>query len=52
MIDDETRGSSPVMTDSRLRELVKEAEEAGEENGDLDLDRLLAEARSSPSNKR
>jgi hypothetical protein len=35
------------MTDSRLRELVKEAEESGEEEGDLDLDGLLDEARSS-----
>ena len=39
------RGSPPAMTDSRLHELVKEAEEAGEEERDLDLDGLLAEAR-------
>jgi hypothetical protein len=46
------RGSPPAMTDSRLRDLIKEAEEADEEEGDLDVDRLLAEARSSASTKR
>ena len=44
------RGSPPAITDARLRELVKEAEEAGEEDGDLDVDQFLAEAQSSASN--
>jgi hypothetical protein len=39
------------MTDARLRELVKEAEGAGEEEGDLDLDGLLAEVRSPSTRK-
>jgi hypothetical protein len=40
------------MTESRLRDLVKEAEEGGEEEGDLDLNGLLAEARRSASTER
>ena len=46
------RGSPPPMTESRLRDLVKEAEEGGEEEGDLDLNGLLAEARRSASTER
>jgi Arc/MetJ-type ribon-helix-helix transcriptional regulator len=41
------RGSPPAMTTARLRELIKEAEESSEEETDLDLDELIAEARRS-----
>lgn len=41
------RGSPPAMTTARLRELVEEAERSGEEEGDFDLDALLAEAKKS-----
>ena len=35
------------MTDVRLRELVQEADQSGEEGGDFDIEALLAEARGS-----
>jgi Arc/MetJ-type ribon-helix-helix transcriptional regulator len=41
------RGSPPAMTDARLRALIQEADQSGEEEGDLDLDGLLAEARTA-----
>jgi len=46
------RGSPPAMTTSRLRELVEEAERSDDEEGDFDLDALLAEARNTPETKR
>jgi len=46
------RGSPPAMTTSRLRELVEEAERSDDEEGDFDLDALLAEARNTPATKR
>jgi len=46
------RGSPPAMTDSRVRELVEEADQSGEEQGNLDLDELLAEARGSSKTAR
>ena len=45
-------GSPPAMTTVRLRELVEEAEQSGEEEGDFDLDALLAEARRTSETKR
>jgi Arc/MetJ-type ribon-helix-helix transcriptional regulator len=45
------RGSPPSMTTSRLRQLVEEAERSGEEEGDFDLDALLAEARGTVQGK-
>lgn len=41
------RGSPAAMTDVRLRELVQEADQSGEEGGDFDIEALLAEARGS-----
>jgi Arc/MetJ-type ribon-helix-helix transcriptional regulator len=47
------RGSPPAMTNDRLRELVREADQAGEEpDEDFDIEELIAEAhRSSPSKR-
>jgi Arc/MetJ-type ribon-helix-helix transcriptional regulator len=41
------RGSPPPMTEARLRELIAEADNSGEEDGDFDIDALIAEARAS-----
>ena len=40
------RGSPPALTTARLRELVEEAEASGEEDGDFDIEAVLAEARA------
>jgi Arc/MetJ-type ribon-helix-helix transcriptional regulator len=41
------RGSPPAMTTERLRELIDEAERAGEEEGEFDIEAILAEARDA-----
>ena len=41
------RGSPPAMTTDRLRELIDEAERSGEEDGDFDVEAILAEARGT-----
>lgn len=47
------RGSPPAMTTDRLRELVREADEAGEEpDPDFDIEELIAESRRLNSPKR
>jgi len=45
-------GSPPAMTESRLRDLVKEAEQSDEEEVDFDVEALLAEARGAAQAKR
>ena len=47
------RGSPPAMTDGRLRELIAEADQAGEEPGEeFSIDAFLTEARRSIASKR
>ena len=46
------RGSPPAMTPDRLRELIEEAEQAGEAAGDFEIDELLEEARRTSAPKR
>jgi Arc/MetJ-type ribon-helix-helix transcriptional regulator len=41
------RGSPPAMTAVRLRELVEETDKSGEEDGDFDIEELLAEIHGS-----
>lgn len=46
------RGSPPAMTTARMRELVAEAEQAGEEDRDFDIEEIIAESRTTDRPKR
>jgi len=41
------RGRPPAMTAARLRELVEEADRAGDEDGDFDVEALIKELHSA-----